>query len=835
MFRIFRRYADENLRLSGRGTSLGADGRIDSQRLERNRLILEGWTGAERIGLRLNRVTIWTTPALAGPDPGLRGFTLDLPFEIGTPEILIHDADGIERATPLPAIAPLRLKLARHMLFIPYVGALFGLIPQLWSWKRGGDLGAREIVKERLGLVPRSDAVEMERDALVPTPLPPVGFACTTVVIPVYNAFDLLPEVLSRAERHADLPIRLIVIEDASPDPKIRPWLRDWAQDPARIHPVTLLENPENLGFIRSVNRGIEEALARHPDDPVVLLNSDALLPAGWTSRLIAPLAGRDVASVTPMSNDAEIFNVPVICRRGCLPPGLADALDEAARSLPAHPIEAPTGVGFCMAMAPGFLARLPALDTIFGRGYGEETDWCQRARALGGRHLGIANLFVEHRGGSSFGSEAKLKLLAKNGAEISRRYPHYDAEVQGFIRNDPMTTARLALGLSWAALRQSGPVSVWLAHAMGGGAENDLKRRISDEIAQGAASVVLRVGQGHRWKLELHTAEGVTQGLSNDLGLIRDLIARLPRRRILYSCGVGERDPLLLPDLLLDLAGRGDDPLPGGPQAIEVLVHDFFMVSPSYTLMGKNHAYAGPPRPETPAGNDPTHSAERPGGVAVALADWQAHWGRLMALADKITVFSDSSRAIITEVYPEAAGAIRVEPHALLTAIPAISPAHHADGRVVLGALGNIGVQKGAAVLQDLSRRIARTPGLRDRLGLVVIGQLDPAYRLSAPAQVHGSYEWRDLPGLVARYGITHWIIPSVWPETFSFTTHEAIATGMPVIAFDLGAQADALKAAKSRGMPAFLLPPGPPAIISADAVLALPRTDGEQERAGS
>ena len=39
-------------------------------------------------------------------------------------------------------------------------------------------------------------------------------------------------------------------------------------------------------------------------------------------------------------------------------------------------------------------------------------------------------------------------------------------------------------------------------------------------------------------------------------------------------------------------------------------------------------------------------------------------------------------------------------------------------------------------------------------------------------------------------RHGITCWLIPSVWPETFSFTTHEALATGLPVWAFDLGAQ---------------------------------------------
>ena len=49
----------------------------------------------------------------------------------------------------------------------------------------------------------------------------------------------------------------------------------------------------------------------------------------------------------------------------------------------------------------------------------------------------------------------------------------------------------------------------------------------------------------------------------------------------------------------------------------------------------------------------------------------------------------------------------------------------------------------------------------------------------------------------LVHKYGITKWLIPSVWPETFSYTTHEALATGMPVYCFDIGAQAEAVKLA--------------------------------------
>lgn len=37
--------------------------------------------------------------------------------------------------------------------------------------------------------------------------------------------------------------------------------------------------------------------------------------------------------------------------------------------------------------------------------------------------------------------------------------------------------------------------------------------------------------------------------------------------------------------------------------------------------------------------------------------------------------------------------------------------------------------------------------------------------------------------------------LIPSVGPETFSYTTEEAIKTGLPVAVFDLGAQAERVR----------------------------------------
>ncbi|MDZ4313134.1 MAG: glycosyltransferase [Cypionkella sp.] len=785
--RVFDRYAARHLALQRPGPVLcDAAGQVIGQiariAVQNDRLLVEGAAQADQVGLELAGRSRQRVPG-AGAGGGNQ-FRLDLPFVPEAVARFSYLVAGQEFSLMLPGFSALRLRLARLVLWPRFGFASLWALPAAYRWLRYHDMGARARVKRLLGLGAMVAERQLEAAFLpVAPPEAAVAQSGVTILLPVYQAFDLLPEVLDRIARHTDLPWRLLVIEDASPDPQIRPFLRAWA---AGRDNVVLLENERNLGFIGTVNRGFAEWQAMEADvraDPVVLLNSDAFLPAAWAARLLAPIwANPAVASVTPMSNDAELMSVPVICARMELEPGAGDAMDAVARGLGpglADLPEAPTGVGFCMALNPVFLAQAPQFDPAFGRGYGEEVDWCQKIRALGGRHICQPQLFVEHRGGASFGSVAKQALLRQNGAIVSARHPRFDADVQRFIGDDPLLTARLALGLAWAG--SLGRVPLYLAHAMGGGAEHDLQARIAQDLEAIGAAVVLRVGGEDRWEVALHSPQGITRAGSNDRALIERLLALLPAREVIYSCAVADPDPVEIPGLLGDLA-RG--------QRLGVLVHDFMPISPSYTLLDADGRFRGLPSPDRKG-----HDIQRPDGSRVGLIAWQNAWRPLLGQADEVVVFSGSSRDLMAEAYPEAADKLVLRPHRLPNPPP---PLQIKPGpRPVIGVLGNIGQHKGAAVLAALARQLARS-----REGdLVLLGQLDPAYDLARPARVHGAYSPDQIAALVARYGISCWLIPSIWPETFSFTTHEALATGLPVICFDLGAQAEAVARAQANG----------------------------------
>ena len=159
------------------------------------------------------------------------------------------------------------------------------------------------------------------------------------------------------------------------------------------------------------------------------------------------------------------------------------------------------------------------------------------------------------------------------------------------------------------------------------------------------------------------------------------------------------------------------------------------------------------------------------------------------MDRADEVTAFSADSADLIARAYPCVTGKVALRPHPLETSVAPLTQPN--GGPRVVGVLGNLGAPKGAAELCALARMAAREA----EISFVLLGRMDPAFSPPPRLVVHGPYALDDLAALAARYRIGAWLMPSICPETFSFTTHEALATGLPVIGFDLGAQGDALR----------------------------------------
>ena len=295
--------------------------------------------------------------------------------------------------------------------------------------------------------------------------LPPVD-----VVIPVYNGHDAVARCLESVLAHTTGPeVRLVVADDASPDPRIPGLLASFA---ARDPRVVVVRRDPNLGFVRNCNRAMQEATG-----DVVLLNSDTAVPAGWLERLRAQAHSSDrVGSVTPLSNNATICSVPQWLGPNHYPAGVDLALlDEVARAAGTGEwLEIPTSVGFCVYYRREALQACGLFDEdLFGTGYGEENDLACRMREAGFLNLLCDTLFVWHEGGVSF-AESGGGDLAGNLDRITRRWPRYHDVIRGFIRAQPAVGSAGPLRPRTAAPHQGGGTaarsSTWCTTACGRG-----------------------------------------------------------------------------------------------------------------------------------------------------------------------------------------------------------------------------------------------------------------------------------------------------------------------------------------------------------------------------
>ena len=261
-----------------------------------------------------------------------------------------------------------------------------------------------------------------------------------TIVVPVFNALEQTQrclESLHRTLESAPDDIEVLIIDDASTDAGINLLLNDVAR---RWPHWQIQKQLENRGFVATANLGMR--IAGNQD--VILLNSDTIPAGDWLQRMRRCAASNPtIASITPFSNNGEIVSLPDLCRAAPVP-AQPERWARACQAVqpPRYPA-IPTAVGFCMYLRRACLNQIGDFDEqAFGRGYGEENDWCMRATAAGWEHVLCDDAFVAHEGNASFGPLG-LKPDAASMQRLQQRHPQYAALIQDFIQRDPLAEVR--------------------------------------------------------------------------------------------------------------------------------------------------------------------------------------------------------------------------------------------------------------------------------------------------------------------------------------------------------------------------------------------------------
>lgn len=627
----------------------------------------------------------------------------------------------------------------------------------------------------------------------------------TAIVIPVYRGEAETRACIDSVLATVSAETPVVLVNDASPEPcmtrLLRGYAADGATDGATDGRVILIENEANLGFPGAANRG----MAAVPDHDIVVLNADTVVFSGWLKRLRAHAeADARIATVTPLSNAGSIASYPGGIETECDRDTALRRDRRAAQANAGESVDTPTGVGFCMFIRRACLTQVGAFDeTLFGRGYGEENDFSMRAAVHGWRHIIAADVYVLHRNGVSFGA-ARDGLRLRNAALLSARHPTYDTQIQAFEADQPLAPLRRRLDM--AALRESRRRIVLLvSHRLGGGVRHHVEARMAALAEQGFLPLLLRPTEGCRAAVITTSGSDSCRDLrfrfADEAADFASFLRSLTAERVELHHFLG-----------LDATFIDSCFAIGAP--VDIVLHDFSFYCPRLTLLGADGTYCAEP------------------GIAacqdcVSTAGSELH-DRLDAdaLQARSRRWLDQARTIVAPCNDTAQRHERAFPGLRVHVAPweecapppiAITPAAGPPWRIAL--IGAIGAQKGQAVLLDCAAHAAEL-GLPVEFTVIGFAADEEALLRTGTLFITGPYEQQELPSLLRREAPHAIFLPSLTPETWSYTLSAAMATGLPVIAFDIGAIADRLRGS---AVPHRLIPPNANAAEINELLLAV------------
>jgi len=601
------------------------------------------------------------------------------------------------------------------------------------------------------------------------------------IVVPVFNAVDDLRACVASVLAHLRPDVRLVLIDDASPDRAIGEFFAELA---ARAHPqVTLLRNETNQGFTATANRGM---LLSRAD--VILLNSDTIVTPGWLDALMHCIATDPrIGTVTPFSNNAEILSFPRFCADNPWPSGadpapVARAL--ATMALPTYP-DIPTGVGFCMLLRRALLDDVGVFDMVFGRGYGEENDLCVRAARRGWRNVVADNAFVAHTGARSFSTE-KAALCARNLDILLERHPHYNDMVRDYIAADPLRALRDAARMKLATFATPGRGVLHITHAHGGGTDVYLRTLVAHSPPGWRHFVATTADD--RWRIEEMRDDGEV--------VVYDFERGENERWRDFLGGMCATFDVGLVHLHQVSGCRGGlvTALTDFPVPFIYTAHDLFIACPTITFHGADGLYCGA---QVDGAVCTRCLAAQPAFDRVDIAAWRAQHHALLRAAACCIAPSRWTADTLARYFPDCPAT--VIPHGAPQVFPPrgrsarLAVMLPADDVPTIAIVGAIGPDKGARRIERLAELVrARNARLR----FVLIGYLDfqhgPWQATDAVLTVHGHYDVADLPDLFAQYRVAFVLYPSAGPETFSYTLTETWCAGRAALVPPIGALAE-------------------------------------------
>lgn len=607
----------------------------------------------------------------------------------------------------------------------------------------------------------------------------------TSIIIPVYNAFEDFIRCIESVERNTHIPYQLIIVNDCSTDDRVKTFLEE-----KKSRNFIVINNDKNLGYVESVNVGI-----KHSRSDVVLLNSDTIVTSRWLEKLkYAAYSAEDIGTVTPLSNAAGAFSVPKPGAVNDIPQNLGlEKMGVLVENLSqrVYP-DVPTGNGFCMYIKKQLINEIGLLDSVrFKRGYGEENDFCMRALKAGWKNIIDDATFIYHKRSASF-SDEKNELIKRNRAVLDELHPEYTNLVKEAFNSEVINRIRstIKLGLENELNHTNKKRILYVLHDGAGGTPNTNKDLMSYVESEYDCFVLI----SNRKKLSLFQYKDSLFNLLKSWDLerewnITETTTRDDFKEIYLEVLVQWNISLVHIRHLL--AHTFDIAYLANKSGKKVLLsfHDFYFVCPTIHLLDNNHVYCSglcteglgvcsPPSSWIAAPPDLKHNW---------VYIWRGMVDDLLKICDAFITTSQSTKDVYLKTYPSLVNRdFRIIEHGREDIINTEQKndfySEPSTGKPIkILVPGNIGVNKGAEFIQEL-KKIDR----ENKLEIHFLGNVQST--LKEYGVDHGTYKRHEFYERVKEIKPTFIGIFSIWPETYCHTLTEAWQCGVPVLASKIG-----------------------------------------------
>ena len=610
------------------------------------------------------------------------------------------------------------------------------------------------------------------------------------IIIPVYNGFQYLEPLIKSIIKNTFMDYRIIICDDKSSDEKVLPLLKQFKNENSHID-ITLLENEQNLGFIKTVNK-----LVKYTNNHFVLLNTDTEVPPFWIERLMYPIFEmKNIASTTPFTNAGTICSFPNYLEDNPIFENMnVEELDSYFQYVNFEKtyIEIPTGVGFCMGVNKTLVDKIDMFDEIFGKGYGEENDWCQRAIQNGYKNIHVTNLFVYHKHGGSFASEEKQKLLNKNSILLSKKFPNYNSDVAVLISKNDLKDLREMIILKIFTNKYN--LKLFITHSLGGGADEYINSYLNNNIAILKFTYNFLLG----YEVEvLYKNKSSYKFFVSNYNFISILIKEFSLKDIYINNLVSYSNVIDIVNYLIAIKTSNIK--------YTFLLHDFYSICPMYNLLDYKVKFCNIPNDLDYCNKclkiNPLIKKQvnyiRTDYPNLTINIWRKTFKDLLNIVDIIESFSDDSKNLLIKAYDNIKNKdIKVNPH-IVDWIKPINKEIDVKNKknLDIAIIGAVTTHKGYGIVSSIATYI--DSNCLD-IKIHIFGNIiEPFESLSFCKCIinHGKYSKYQLTELIVNNNIDMIFIPSICPETFSYTTQEAINMKMDVACFNIGAPAERLK----------------------------------------